>query len=50
MDKKASCDVQLMSRYVQQKVVTGRIHAVLNGLLYPYCNSLLKVYFIHNDF
>jgi len=27
--QKGGCDVQLMSRYVQQKVVTGRFYAVL---------------------
>ena len=49
--QRASCDVQFMS-YVQQKVVTGRFHAVLYRwqVVIPYCSSLLKVYFIHNDF
>jgi len=51
--QKTSCDVQFMSRYVQQKVVTGRLHAVLyrSQVVLPILQFVSgSGYLIHNDF
>ena len=48
MDKRQV--VQFMSRYVQQKVVTGRFHAVLYRSQVAIPILQMKVYFIDNDF